>query len=120
MLAELEQASGGLWPYLVVIVIGFLPTEVWRVAGVLAGRNLDENSQVMVWVRMVATALVAGVVAKLLMSPSGALAVVPLWGRLGALAAGVAVYFVARRSVLAGLFAGEMVLIGVCLRGSQL
>lgn len=120
MLAELEQASGGFWPYLVVIVIGFLPTEIWRVAGVLAGRNLDENSQVMVWVRMVATALVAGVVAKLLMSPSGALAVVPLGGRLGALAAGVAVYLVARRSVLAGLFAGEMVLIGVGLRGSQL
>jgi hypothetical protein len=40
---------------------------------------------------------------------------VPLWGRLGALGIGVAVYFAARRSVLAGLFCGEMVLIGVGL-----
>jgi hypothetical protein len=115
MLATLEQMSGGLWPYLVVIVIGFLPTEIWRIAGVFAGRSLDENSEVLVWVRMVATALVAGVVAKLLLAPSGALAFVPLWGRLGALMAGLAVYALARRSVLVGLLAGELVLIGVGL-----
>jgi hypothetical protein len=115
MLATLEQMSGGLWPYLVVIVIGFLPTEIWRIAGVFAGRSLDENSEVLVWVRMVATALVAGVVAKLLLAPSGALAFVPRWGRLGALVAGLAVYALARRSVLVGLLAGELVLIAVGL-----
>lgn len=115
MLAYLEHASGGLWPYLVVIIIGFLPTEIWRFAGVFAGRNLDENSEILIWVRLVATALVAGVVAKLLMFPSGALAVVPLWWRLGALCAGVAVYWLARRSVLVGLLAGEAVLIAAGL-----
>lgn len=115
MLASLEHASGGLWPYLVVILIGFLPTEIWRVAGVFAGRNLDENSEIMIWVRLVAAALVAGVVAKLLMFPSGALMVVPLWWRLGALATGVAIYWIARRSVLTGLLAGEVVLIGAGL-----
>lgn len=115
MLASLEQATGGLWPYLVVILIGFLPTEIWRIAGVLAGRNLDENSDIMIWVRLVAAALVAGVVAKLLISPSGALVVIPLWWRLGALATGVATYWVARKSVLIGLVAGEAVLIGAGL-----
>lgn len=115
MLASLEQASGGLWPYLVVIIIGFLPTEIWRIAGVLAGRNLDENSEIMIWVRLVAAALVAGVVAKLLMFPSGALTVIPLWWRLGALATGVATYWIARKSVLTGLIAGEAVLIGAGL-----
>jgi hypothetical protein len=111
MLASLEQASGGLWPYLVVIIIGFLPTEFWRVVGVFAGRNLDENSEIMIWVRLVATALVAGVVAKLLLTPSGALLVVPLWARFGALAVGFAVFLAARRSVLLGLGAGEAALI---------
>lgn len=115
MIESLQQATGGLWPYLVVIVIGFLPTEVWRVIGVFAGRNLDETSEIMVWVRMVATALVAGVVAKLLLYPTGALAAVPLYGRLGALAVGVAVFFALRRSVLIGLVAGEIVLIAVGL-----
>lgn len=115
MLASLEQASGGMWPYLVVILIGFLPTEIWRIAGVLAGRNLDENSEIMIWVRLVAAALVAGVVAKLLMFPSGALTVVPLPWRLGALAAGIAAFWLFRRSVLIGLVAGEFVLIGAGL-----
>lgn len=111
MLAAIEHATGGLWPYLVVVLIGFLPTEIWRVMGVFAGRNLDENSDIMVWVRLVAAALVAGVVAKLLMSPSGALAVVPLWARMGALAAGCLGYWVMRRSVLGALVLGEAVLI---------
>ncbi len=80
LLASLEHATGGLWPYLVVIIFGFLPTEVWRTLGVLAGRGLDENSEVFRWVRFVATALVTAVVAKLLLNPQGALMQIPLWG----------------------------------------
>jgi hypothetical protein len=115
MLAALEQASGGLWPYLVVILFGFLPTEIWRLAGVLAGRNLDEGSEWMIWVRLVATALVAGVVAKLILFPSGALAVAPLWMRLAALGCGVAGYALFKRNVLIGLAIGEAALIGLGL-----
>lgn len=109
--ADLQHATGGLWPYLVVIVIGFLPTEVWRIIGVFAGRRLDEQSEVMIWVRLVATALVAGVVAKLVLTPSGALAAVPLIGRVGALALGLAAFFVLRRSVLGALAVGLAALI---------
>ncbi len=115
MLAAIEHATGGLWPYLVVILIGFLPTEIWRVMGVFAARNLDENSEILVWVRLVAAALVAGVVAKLLLFPSGALAVVPVWGRAGALIAGGLVFWIARQNVLLGLLAGEIVLIATGL-----
>ncbi len=115
MLDTLQHATGGLWPYLVVILFGFLPTEVWRLAGVLAGRNLDETSEAMIWVRLVATALVAGVVAKLILFPTGALAVAPLWTRIAALGVGIAVYGLLRRNVLAGLAVGEVALIGLGL-----
>lgn len=111
MLAELEQASGGLWPYLVVILVGFLPTEIWRVMGVMAARNIDEQAEILVWVRLVAAALVAGVVAKLLLSPSGALAVLPLWLRASALLAGCMAFAATRRNVLLSLLVGEVVLI---------
>ncbi len=110
-LASLEQATGGLWPYLVVIIFGFLPTEVWRTLGVLAGRGLDENSEVFRWVRFVATALVTAVVAKLLLNPQGALLQIPLWGRLGAVLLGLAVMLATRRSIVWGLLAGEAALI---------
>ena len=106
-LAALEHLSGGLWPYLVVVLFGFLPTEIWRVAGVFAAKNLQAESRFLIWVRLVASALVAGVVAKLLISPSGALAIVPIWGRLGALALGFMAFLLFRRSIFAGLLTGE-------------
>jgi hypothetical protein len=100
-----------VWPYLVVVIIGFLPTEVWRVLGVLLSQGLDERSEILVWVRAVATTLLAGVVAKLLFIPSGALAAMPLSGRIASLVAGIVSYFVFRRSVIAGVVIGETVLI---------
>jgi branched-subunit amino acid transport protein len=107
----LSQNAGWLWPYLVVIVFGFLPTEVWRVLGVFAGKGLSEDSEVMRWVKVVATALVAAVVAKLVLSPTGALAAVPMAGRLAAIAAGVVAMLATQRSLVAGLLAGELTLI---------
>ena len=106
-----EALQSGLWPYLLVIAFGFLPSEVWRVLAVFLARGFDERSEILVWVRAVATTLVAGVVAKILFAPAGALASVPLGWRLGALALGIAAFFLARRSVMAGVVAGEAALV---------
>jgi hypothetical protein len=111
MIAWLEHATGGLWPYLVIILFGFLPSEIWRWLAVFLGRGIDENSEILVWVRAVASALLAGVVAKLILTPTGALASIPLFWRAGSLVAGVAGFYLARRSILAGVIAGEIVLI---------
>ncbi|MDB5602721.1 MAG: branched-chain amino acid transport [Xanthobacteraceae bacterium] len=100
------------WPYLVLILVGFLPNEVWRVLGLVFARGLDEDSQVILWVRGVATAILAGVVAKLIVSPSGALLTVPLSVRVAAAAAGLIAFLLIRRSVFAGVLVGEAVLIG--------
>ncbi len=108
-----DLAIGPLWPYLILIFVGFLPSEVWRVLGVLLARGMREDSEILVWVRAVATTLLAGVVVKLLASPSGALTLIPIWGRFGALAVGIAAFYLLRRSVMAGVFAGEAALISV-------
>jgi hypothetical protein len=52
------------------------------------------------------------VIAKLLFSPSGARAAVPLAGRLGAVAVGVAAFFATRRAIV-GVLAGEAAVIAV-------
>ena len=57
------------------------------------------------------TALLAGVVARLLYSPGGALASIPLAGRLGAMALGLAVFWATRRSVFAAVIVAEAALI---------
>ena len=97
-----------LW---VLIVAGFLPNEVWRMLGIVVAHGLDESSELVVWVRAVATALLAGVVAKIVLFPPGGLAGVPLAVRLAAMAVAFAAFVLVRRSVLAGVLAGEAVLI---------
>jgi len=107
-----EIAIEPLWPYLVLIVIGFLPSEIWRALGVVLARGMRDDSEILVWVRAVATTLLAGVVVKLLAGPTGALAIVPIWGRFGALALGLGTFYLMRRSVMAGVVIGEISLIG--------
>ena len=112
------SSLAGLAPYLVLIVAGFLPNEVWRMLGIVVAHGLDESSELVVWVRAVATALLAGVVAKIILFPPGGLADVRLALRLLAIAVGFAAFLLVRRSVLAGVLAGEAVLIlGAWLAG---
>lgn len=101
----------GLWGYLVLVLVGFLPSDVWRLLGVIVGRGIDEESELLVWVRSVATAVLAGVIAKILFFPPGALATTPLSVRLAAIGCGFVAFLAVRRSVFAGLVAGETVLI---------
>ena len=104
--------SGELWPYLLLVLVGFLPNEIWRWLGLIAARGLDEGSEILVWVRAVATAILAGVIAKLTIFAPGALASIPLSLRLAAVAAGFVGFVAIRRSVFAGVVAGEAVLVG--------
>jgi hypothetical protein len=103
--------SFAMEPYLALLVIGFLPSEVWRWLGIMLGRGLDENSEIILWVRAVATALVAAVVARITLFPPGALAIVPVEVRLAALGLGFLAFLLIRRSAFAGVIVGEAVLI---------
>jgi hypothetical protein len=99
------------WPYPLLILAGFLPNEVWRLLGLVLARRLNEGAEVLVWVRAVATAILAGVIGKLIFFPAGALIGVPLTVRIGAIVAALAGFALIRRSVFAGVLAGEAALI---------
>ena len=105
------MSATDLWPYLALIVAGFLPNEIWRWLGLIAARGLDEDSQIIVWVRAVATAILAGVIAQLISTSSGVLATIPLGVRIAAAVAGFIAFLVVRRSVVAGVVVGELVLL---------
>src|SRR5258708_16282541 len=113
LVAELIMSGFlGDWHALVVLVIaGFLPNEIWRMLGLWLGGGVDEGSELLVWVRAVATAILAGVIAQILVMPPGALASVPDWLRYAAVAAGFASFIVTRRSIFAGVVGGEVVML---------
>jgi hypothetical protein len=100
-----------LWPYLILILAGFLPNEVWRMLGIVLARGLDEDAEILVWVRAVATAVLAGVIGKLILFPSGALTTIPASIRIAAAGLGLLAFFIARRSVFVGVAVGEAFLI---------
>ena len=105
--------------YLALLLVGFLPSEVWRWLGVLVGRSLDEDSEVVLWVRAVATALVAAVVARIVLYPPGGLAAVPVEVRLGAIGCGLVGFFLVKRSPFAGLIVGEAALVAGAIAVGQ-
>ena len=104
--------AGDFGPYLFILLAGTLMTDIWRWLGVLAGNRLHDDSEALIWVKAVATALIAGVIGKLILFPTGALATVPVALRLVAAAFGWGTFMVARKSVLAGVVAAELVLVG--------
>jgi branched-subunit amino acid transport protein len=102
----------GDWQALTVLLLaGFLPNEVWRMLGLWLGGGVDEGSELLVWVRAVATAILAGVIAQILVFPPGALASVPEFLRYGAVAAGLLIFIATRRSIFAGVVCGEVVMV---------
>jgi branched-subunit amino acid transport protein len=104
------------WTYLVIIIAGWLATDVWRWLGVIVGNRLDEESEALHWVRAVATALVMAVTAKLVVFPTGTLAGSPLWLRLGALGIGFAAFlFFGQRVIVCVLVSIAVLLAGLLL-----
>jgi branched-subunit amino acid transport protein len=94
-----------------LLFAGFLSNEVWRVLGLVIGGGIDEGSEFLIWVRAVAAAILAGVIAQILISPPGALASVPEVVRYGSVVVGFCVYLIMRKSVFAGVVAGEIVVL---------
>ena len=107
----MNAVAGELWPYFMLMLVGFLPNEIWRVLGLVLARGLDEDSELVVLSRAVATAIIAGVVAKLIVFSTGALATIPMPVRLGAAACACAAFFLSRRSVFVGVATGELTLL---------
>ena len=106
-----DSFDAGWWPYLFIFVAGVLATEVWRWLGLLTGNALEDDSEALIWVKSVATALVAGVVGQLIVFPSGQLAASPLAVRLAAAACGWLAFRLARKSILAGVLTAEAILV---------
>jgi branched-subunit amino acid transport protein len=88
------------------ILVGAVVTYAWRGAGVALSGRIDPNSALMRWTSCVAYALLAGLIARLIVSPQGAVSETALWMRLSAAGMAVIAYFIFRRSIPLGVAAG--------------
>ena len=105
------EFAPGPWSYIFLFIAGFGATQPWRYLGVILSRNVHEDAEILVWVHAVSTALVAGLVARMVLLPAGALADVPLGIRIGAFTFGIAMFFLSGRKLFAGVFSAALLLI---------
>lgn len=105
------------WPFAFILIAGWFATDAWRFAGVVLGRRLSETSQIFLLVRSVATALVAAVIARLVVFPSGALADTALGLRMAAAAIGFVAFLAGGQRVAVGVGVSVAVLAAGMLAG---
>lgn len=97
-----------LWALLAVCG---LATYLWRGPGVFLSAGMDGRSDAFVWISCVAYAIIAGLVSRMLVMPTGALAETTLAERVAGSAAALAVYFwLTPRNLFAGVAAGAAAL----------
>jgi len=93
------------WPF-VVMVAGALATYVWRALGVALSGRIDPRGAAFEWIACVAYALLAGLIARMILLPTGPVAETALGLRIAAAAGAFVVFFATRRNMLAGVGAG--------------
>ncbi len=98
-------------PLVYIFVAGVAATAIWRFIGFALSSGLSEDGTVIQWVRAVSTALVAGLISRIILFPPGALADVNIAIRLGAFSFGVIVFFLTRRHMGLGVLTGTLPLI---------
>ncbi len=109
---------GAAEPWLLILACG-AATYLWRGLGVLLSGRLSPQSAMFEWVSCVAYALVAGLIARIIVAPSGLLAQTALADRLLACAVAFVAYRLARRNMFAGLVCGVAFFVGASwLRGA--
>lgn len=86
-----------------------LATYAFRGLGVLLSGGLRAESEIFAWVSCVAYAMIAGLIARILLMPTGALAETAVLERaIGTGAALVAYFGLTRKNLFAGVFAGAL------------
>ncbi|MCW5604586.1 MAG: AzlD domain-containing protein [Burkholderiales bacterium] len=99
-----------LWLLVLACAAG---TYLWRGLGVLLSGRIRVDSELFNWVACVAYAMVAGLIARIIVMPSGMLAQSLLADRLLACAVALAMFYLCRRNLFVGVCAGVLTLIAV-------
>ncbi|MEM8628276.1 MAG: hypothetical protein AAGF32_10115 [Pseudomonadota bacterium] len=72
-----ETLATSPWTYVTIAVAGGVATAVWRLTGAILGSGIELASPGFRFAKLVSIALIAGLVAKFIVFPQGALADLP-------------------------------------------
>lgn len=99
----MDAQSTELWLLVFAAAAG---TYAWRALGILFSGRIEVDSELFNWVACVAYAMIAGLIARIIMMPTGLLAESPLTDRLLATALGLLAYYATRKNLFVGVIVG--------------
>lgn len=108
-----ESLDSWWWPFVFILIAGWIATDMWRWLGVILGNKIEETAEILVYVRAVATALVAAVIAQLILFPSGALAETSVLVRVFAALTGIIAYLALGQRIWLGVGSALFVLVAL-------
>jgi branched-subunit amino acid transport protein len=103
------HGTAEIWALMLVCAAA---TYLWRALGVLLSGRINPQSALFEWISCVAYALVAGLIARIIVAPSGLLAQSALTDRLLACAVAFVAYRLARGNMFVGLVCGVIFFTG--------
>lgn len=92
-----------IWVLLLLCALG---TYAWRGLGVLLSGRISVHGDLFTWVTCVTYAMIAGLVMRIIVMPSGLLATSLGWHRVLACLLGLAAYYLGRRNLLVAVAVG--------------
>jgi branched-subunit amino acid transport protein len=101
------------WWVFVVMIIGAAVTYGWRALGVALSGRVSIESRIFEWIACVAYALLAALIARMIIFPIGPLAETHLADRAGAAIGALAIFFLTRNNLLAGVSVGAAALVAL-------
>jgi len=104
------DAQADLWWLIGACGLG---TYLWRGLGIALSGRLSLDSEWFRWTACVAYAMVAGLIMRIILMPTGMLAATPLEDRLLACAAALVAFYATRRNLFAGVVAGAGTLVAL-------
>ena len=100
----------GAEPWLLVLA-GAAASYLWRGLGVLLSGRIRVESELFNWVACVAYAMVAGLIMRIIVMPTGLLAQSLLTDRLLACGVALAAFYASRRNLFVGVITGAIMVI---------
>jgi branched-subunit amino acid transport protein len=102
------MGAAGLW---VLVLASAAASYVWRGLGVLLSGRIRVESELFNWVACVAYAMVAGLIMRIIVMPTGLLAQSLLTDRLLACVVALAAFYASRKNLFIGVITGVVVVI---------
>ena len=101
----------------IVFISAIFATYIWRFAGVIISHRIEANHPAFEWFTCLAYSIIASLVARTLIIPSGLMAEVPLWQRLIPMCFAFVGFYMFGKRLLVGIVFGETVFIFMLLVG---